>query len=136
MNRVSMLAAAAVMALAAIPALAQETRPREIVTGADFHAVCGDAGRALSNPPGEGSRSAARRCKDFMKNFFQLEKVRPLVPNDEVMCINGTLTWQEIADDVLGWGKGRAEYDDQPADALVRAAMRARHPCPNTDYEN
>ena len=115
---------------AGAPARGQDTPPREIVSGADFMAVCGAAGKALSSPPGEGSRPAARRCKDFMKNFFQLESVRPLVPNDQVMCINGSLKWQEIADQVLDWGQGRSEFDTRPADDLVRAAMRARHPCP------
>lgn len=123
-------------ALTAAPALAQEATPREIVNGADFTEICTAAGKALSSPPGEGSRAAARRCKDYMKNFFQLESARPLVPNDEVMCINGKLTWQEIADEVLSWGKGRTEYDAKPADALVRAAMRARHPCANPQFEN
>ncbi|PWR20570.1 Rap1a/Tai family immunity protein [Zavarzinia compransoris] len=111
-------------------ARAEETPPREIVTGADFRDICGAAGKALSNPPGEGSRAAARRCKDYMKNFFQLEAARPLVPNDQVMCINGSLKWQEIADTVLDWGSNRAEFDGQSADVLMRAAMRARHPCP------
>lgn len=131
MTRIKLgLALAGMLLLAGLPAAAEETPPREIVSGADFHAVCGAAGKALSNPPGEGSRSAARRCKDYLKNFFQLEAVRPLVPNDQVMCINGSLKWQEIADEVLSWGKGRTEYDPQSADVLVRAAMRAGHPCP------
>ncbi|MFA5119965.1 Rap1a/Tai family immunity protein [Zavarzinia sp.] len=116
--------------LAPTLALAEEAPPREIATGADFMAVCTDAGRALSNPPGDGNRAAARQCKDWMRNFFQIEAARPTVPNDQVMCINGSLKWQEIADEVLGWGKGRSDFDARPADALVRAAMRARHPCP------
>lgn len=131
MIRSMALAAALATGLGALaPARAEDAPPREVVSGADFRAVCGAAGRALSSPPGEGSRPAARRCKDYLKNFFQIESVRPIVPNDQVMCINGSLKWQDIADQVLDWGQGRGEFDDKPADDLVRAAMRARHPCP------
>lgn len=120
----------AMMLLAAASARAEETAPREIVNGADFKAICGAAGQALSNPPGDGSRAAARRCKDYLKNFFQIEAARPVVPVDQVMCINGSLKWQEIADQVLDWGQGRNEFDERTADDLVRSALRAKHPCP------
>lgn len=109
------------------PALAQAAR--EIVSGADFVDLCTKAGRALSSPPGDGSRPAARQCKDYLRNFFTLENTRPVVPTDQVMCINGKLSWQEISDQVLDWGRGRSEFDDKPAGDLVRAAMRAKHPC-------
>jgi len=127
--RWTMAAGLLALGLHALPALAQETPPREIVSGADFVELCTKAGRALSSPPGDGSRPAARQCKDFLKNFFTLENTRPVVPTDEVMCINGKLSWQEIADQVLDWGRGRSEFDDKPAGELVRAAMRAKHPC-------
>lgn len=123
------LGLALVLAFVPVLAQAQETPGREIVNGADFVEICGKADRALSSPPGDGSRPAARQCKDFLRNFFTLENARPVVPADQVMCITGKLSWQEIADEVLDWGKSRTEFGEKPAGDLVRAAMRAKHPC-------
>jgi hypothetical protein len=129
MIRLTMAAGLLALSVGALPAWAQETPAREIVSGADFVDLCTKAGRALSSPPGDGSRPAARQCKDYLRNFFTIENSRPVVPTDQVMCINGKLSWQEITDQVLDWGKGRSEFDDKPAGDLVRAAMRAKHPC-------